>query len=191
MTVRKDEQNKASDVYVALLRGVNVGGKNKLPMSSLVALFADAGCDDLQTYIQSGNVVFRAKDDLARQIPGAISKAISDRLGLRVPVITRSIDQLRSLAGSNPFLSAALDPTKLHVALLADKPDRSKIAALDPNRSPPDEFFVRGMEIFLHCPNGMARTKLTNAYFDSKLKTTSTIRNWNTIVKLLEITERL
>jgi uncharacterized protein (DUF1697 family) len=191
MTVRRHERNKTSDVYVALLRGVNVGGKNKLSMSSLVALFADAGCDDLQTYIQSGNVVFRAKSDLAHQIPGAVSKAISDRLGLRVPVITRSITQLRSIAGSNPFLSSALDPTKLHVALLADKPDRSMVAALDPDRSPPDEFVVRGREIFLQCPNGMARTKLTNAYFDSKLKTTSTVRNWNTVVKLLEIAEKL
>lgn len=191
MTGNKIKDRKTVDVHVALLRGINVGGKNRLPMSSLVSIFADAGCQDVRTYIQSGNVVYRAEEDLARRLPATVAKTIADRLGLTVPVITRSIDTLRTIESSNPYISSGKDLTKLHVAFLAERPDRAKVAELDPDRSTPDEFIVEGSEIFLFCPNGMARTRLTNAYFDSKLKTTSTVRNWKTVLTLLELAEGL
>jgi uncharacterized protein (DUF1697 family) len=87
----------------------------------------------------------------------------------------------------NPFLEAGADIGTLHVAILADAPAAAKVKALDPDRSPPDAFAVRGREIYLQCPNGYGRTKLTNAYFDSKLATTSTVRNWRTVLKLVEL----
>jgi len=183
------KRSKSNGVYVALLRGINVGGKNRLPMSDLTALFNDAGCCNVRTYIQSGNVAFGAEEDLARRIPAIISQALLDRHGLKVPVVTRDLDALLTVAGSNPFLSAGTDPAALHVAFLADKPDPSRVASLDPERSPQDQFIVRDSEIFLHCPNGMARSKLTNAYFDSRLGTTSTVRNWRTVLKLIELAE--
>ena len=89
-----------------------------------------------------------------------------------------------SIVGANPFILAGADPGKLHVAFLAKRPSAATVAELQPDRSPPDEFIVHGREIYIHCPAGMARTKLTNAYFDSKLGTTSTMRNWNTVRKL-------
>ena len=84
-------------------------------------------------------------------------------------------------------MAAGAETDKLHVVFLADLPDGAHVEALDPNRSPSDEFAVLGREIYLHCPNGLARTKLTNNYFDSRLSTTSTMRNWRTVLKLLEL----
>ena len=158
-------------------------------MKSLSALFTDAGCTDVRTYIQSGNVVFAGTPSLASRIPVVIEKAISAQFGLRVPVVTRSAAELRKVVKRNPYLPGASDTSMLHVAFLAAKPTPSKVAALDPNRSPPDEFAVHGREIYLRLPNGVGRTKLTNAHFDSKLGTTSTLRNWRTVVKLVELTD--
>jgi uncharacterized protein (DUF1697 family) len=170
-----------------LLRGINVGGKNRLPMKGLSVLFTDAGCTDVETYVQSGNVVFAATPSLAGRIPVVIEEAISAQFGLRVPVLTRSAAELREVVKRNPYLPRESDTSMLHVAFLAATPGPSKIAALDPNRSPPDEFAVHGREIYLRLPNGVARTKLTNAHFDSKLGTTSTLRNWRTVVKLVDL----
>ena len=176
-----------SSVHVALLRGINVGGKNKLPMKSLVALFEDAGCANVRSYIQSGNVLFEAGSALARRIPVAIGEAIAEEFGFDIPIVTRSADELRRAIRANPFLEKGGDESALHVAFLSARPAQAKVATLDPDRSPPDEFAVRGREVYLRCPNGMARTKLTNAYLDSKLGTTSTVRNWRTTLKLLEL----
>jgi uncharacterized protein (DUF1697 family) len=156
-------------------------------MKDLTDLFTAAGCGDTRTYIQSGNVVFQAGAALAKRIPVLIAEAVQDRFGFRVPVVLRSAVQLHKVVQDNPFLSAGAETGVLHVAFLADRPSAAKVAALDPNRSSPDEFAVHGGEIYLKCPNGLARTKLSNAYFDSKLATTSTVRNWRTVLKLLEL----
>lgn len=177
----------AGDFHVALLRGINVGGKNLLPMRSLAALFAEVGCNDVRTYIQSGNVVFRAKDATVRKLPGVVGRAIEERFGLRVPVVVRSAADLARVQRANPFLAKGADPAELHVVFLAEAPAAAAVAALDGKRSPPDELVVLGREIYLRLPNGVARTKLTNDYFDSKLATTSTMRNWRTVLKLVEM----
>ena len=160
-----DSVRSATGANVALLRGINVGGKNKLPMKDLAAMFRDAGCDDVQTYIQSGNVLFRAEPALAEDIPSLISTSILSRFGYRVPVVTRTARELQEIVQANPFAEAGAEAGKLLVLFL------------DPNRSPGDEFVVLGREVFLHCPNGVARSKLTNSYFDSSLSTTGTARN--------------
>ncbi|MFN0009365.1 MAG: DUF1697 domain-containing protein [Planctomycetota bacterium] len=175
--------------HVALLRGINVGGKNQLPMADLVRIFTEAGCSDVRTFIQSGNVVFDANPKLAQRIPAIVEKEIDGSFGLHVPVVLRTSDELRETLARNPFVKKGVDPDGLHVAFLADAPDRSRAASLDPKRSPGDSFVLRGREVYLHLPNGVARTKLTNAWFDSKLATTSTLRNWRTVGKLLEMTQ--
>jgi uncharacterized protein (DUF1697 family) len=174
-------------VYVALMRGVNVGGKNRLPMKDLAAIFAGAGCADVVTYIQSGNVVFRATDACAARVPAAVAKAVADRFAFRSPVVMRSAAELRAVARGNPYRKAGADVDALHVLFLADCPAAARVAELDPHRSPPDEFQVRGREVYLRCPNGVGRSKLTVGYFDSKLSTTSTLRNWRTVLKLVEM----
>ena len=176
--------------YLALLRGINVGGKNKLAMTALRDLFVAAGCDEVQTYIQSGNVIFRADPAVVASLPTDISTRIAAYCGYRVPVVVRTAEQLGDAIGANPFIAAGAAEETLHVLFLADRPSAHSIAALDPARSAPDAFIVRGQEIYLCLPNGAARTKLTNDYFDSKLATVSTGRNWRTVTTLFALMNR-
>jgi uncharacterized protein (DUF1697 family) len=173
--------------HLALLRGVNVGGKNKLPMKALGAMFVAAGCDRVQTFIQSGNVVFNAAPPLVGGLSSHIATQITEGFGYKTPVVLRTVHELASVVANNPFLERGADPNLLFVMFLADLPDPRRVEALDPHRSPPDAFIVRGREIYLLLPNGSARSKLTNAYFDSRLATTSTSRNWRTVTKLLAL----
>jgi len=173
--------------YVALLRGVNVGGKNKLPMKDLVEIFAAAGCSGVRNYIQSGNVIFQANAALAKKIPALVAAEIETRFGFQTRLVLRTAAELRHVIENNPFLSKGEE--LLSVMFLASSPEAGGIAKLDPDRSPSDSFAVHGDIIFMHTPTGLAKTKLTNAYFDSKLQTFSTGRNWKTVLKLLEMME--
>lgn len=185
----KPARSRGPVAHVGLLRGINVGGRNKLPMGGLVEVFARAGAADVRTYIQSGNVVFRATVGAAAGIARGVSRGIRERFGIDVPVVVRTADELRRVAERNPFLPAGADAATLHVALLADEPVAGRVAQLDANRSPGDAFQALGREVYLHLPNGVARSKLTNNYFDSVLGTVSTIRNWRTVLKLVELAE--
>jgi len=178
---------KASSRHVALLRGINVGGKNMLPMKELVAMFAKAGCIDVTTYIQSGNVVFCAEDKVVEGLSTGIAKQVEARFGLRVPVVLRTAAEINAVIRANPFLKAGASEEMLHVSFLADLPGKDLVAGLDAGRSKPDVFAVVGREIYMQLVNGVSGTKLTNAYFDSKLKTVSTMRNWRTVLKLGEM----
>ena len=173
--------------HVALLRAINVGGRNALPMKDLAALCEAEGCRDVTTYIQSGNVAFRATDAVARKLPAALRRAISSHAKLDVPVIVRDAAALAAIARGNPYLKTGVDPTELHVGFLADPPKPEHVAGLDPRRSPPDEFVVSGGEVYFRFPKGVGRTKLTVTYFDAKLSTTITLRNWRTLGALLEL----
>ncbi len=182
-----DEGSDVDGVHIALLRGINVGGRNRLPMKELVAMFVNAGCEDVRTYIQSGNVLFRSELALGDNISSLISMAILRRFGYRIPIITRTAQELCEVVRANPFVEIGAEADKLHVVFLADQPDAAHVEALDPNRSPRDEFAVLSREVYLHCPGGFAGTRLSNSYFDSRLSTTSTTRNWRTVAKLLEL----
>jgi uncharacterized protein (DUF1697 family) len=170
--------------WVALLRGINVGGKNIVPMKALAALFEEAGARDVRTYIQSGNVVFAGTPALVKKLPALVQKRIGEKFACQPPVIVRSHDELAAITKTNPF--AKEDLARVMVMFLDGTP--AGVAKLDAKRSPPDRFAVREREIFLHCPNGYGRSKLTNDYFDRTLGTISTVRNWNTVLKLLEMT---
>ena len=176
-----------STTYLALLRGINVGGKNKILMKDLSAIFVEAGCKDVRTFIQSGNVIFNSSVKASARVAGLITAAIADSLGYKTPVVLRTMAELEDAVSNNPFLKAGAAEDSLHVLFLADLPEQGKVEALDPHRSPPDEYVVRGREVYLRLSNSAADTKLTNAYFDSKLTTTSTGRNWRTVTKLLEL----
>ena len=176
--------------YVALLRGGNVGGKNRLPMKELVQLFADAGCDKIRSYIQSGNVVFQADEKAAAALPDRLGTAIAQRYGFQAPLTLRSAEEMGGIIRNNPFLQVGAPEDTLHVMFLAAVPDPAQVASLDENRSRPDAFAVRGREVYLWLPDGVARTKLTNDYFDSKLAIISTGRNWKTVLKLCDMMGR-
>jgi len=174
---------------LALLRGINVGGKNKLAMRDLAGIFEQAGCENVRTFIQSGNVIFTASLSVSGSLAGVVSSKIAERFGYRIPVILRTARQLRDAISNNPFIKAGIAEDNLHVMFLADRPHPAKTTGLDPDRSPPDRFTLSGRDIYLHLPNGAGRSKLTNAWFDSALSTVSTGRNWRTVTKLLSMME--
>jgi uncharacterized protein (DUF1697 family) len=174
-------------IYVAFLRGINVGGKHLLPMKDLAAIFVQAGCTNVRTYIQSGNVIFSAPAPLLKKLPELITERIAARFGYRIPIVVRTAQQLAQTIRDNPFLEAGASEKMLYVCFLADSPNALAVGSLDPQRSPPDAFHVLNQEIYLHLPNGGARSKLTNAYFDTKLSTMGTMRNWATVRKILEM----
>ncbi len=179
----------SSSSHIALLRGINVGGRHKLPMKDLKGIFEAAGCTQVRTYIQSGNVVFEPAQASLDELPTRIGEAIEAAFGFSVPVVLRSADELRRAVANIPFTDEGLDPKLLQIVFLQQVPTPEQIAGLDPDRSPPDVFSVIGREIFCYHPNGIHRSKLTNAYFDTKLDTISTARNLRTTLKLLEMAE--
>lgn len=172
--------------HVALLRGINVGGKNRLAMKDLTAAFVESGCDEVRTFIQSGNVVFSASRSVAAAVPDAVQRLIRDRHGLEVPVVTRSAAQFEGVVERVPWSEDTEDGI-VHVMFMRDAAPAKAVAGLDPDRSPGDLFWVESREIYLRLPSGVAGTKLTNAYFDSKLGTVCTGRNWRTVLKLADM----
>ena len=177
------------NTFIALLRGINVGGKTVIPMPELKSSFAAMGLEDVSTYIQSGNVVFSGPTGDAQSLAVAIEERIAETFGHSTTVLLRTPAELAEIAGSNPFLDRDADRSKLHVVFLSGSPDANAVAELDPARSPPDEFAVRRREIYLHLPNGAGRSKLTIDYFEKRLGVRATARNWKTVNKLLELTQ--
>jgi uncharacterized protein (DUF1697 family) len=178
---------KKQGMHVALFRGINVGGNKLLPMADLAEIFHGAGASDVVTFIQSGNVVFRAAAPKAAGIATQVIAEVQKRFGFHAPILLRTHAELARIVSENPFLARSADPKKNYLAFLQDVPSAAAAAALDPNRSPPDAFELRGKDLYLHFPNGVGKTKLTNDYLDRTLKTVSTVRNWNTVTKLFEL----
>jgi uncharacterized protein (DUF1697 family) len=175
---------------VALLRGINVGGHRGIAMSRLREAVVDAGYPDAETYLRSGNVVFtspgRAPEVAAREITAAIESAF----GAEVTVLVRDRDDLAAVIEANPLPAAAAeDPAKYFVVFLAAPPRSSALADLDQSRYAPDEFRVAGRELYLWCPNGAGRTKLTNTFLEKKAGVAATTRNWRTVLTLLAMAD--
>lgn len=170
--------------YIAMLRGVNVSGRNRLPAGDLANVFVAAGADRVRTYIQSGNVVFGSA-----QAPSELVAFVEDRLarivGTRIPVVMRTDEELATVVGGNPLARRGRDPKSLHVTFLADAPDRQRVTDLRRLDVGDEAFDVRGREVYLYCPNGYGRTKLTNAFVENSLRCEATTRNWRTVTTLL------
>ncbi|MCU1353613.1 MAG: hypothetical protein JWM05_2822 [Acidimicrobiales bacterium] len=173
--------------YVALLRAVNVGGRNKLSMQALRELLEDLGHTDISTYLQSGNVVFSSPVRRAETLAQDLEEALAADLGVAARVLVRSRSELEQVMSRNPYAATEPDLTKMHVFFLRNRPAKARVLGIDPDRSPPDEFAVDGREIFVHFPNGSGRSKLTATWFESQLDTTATARNWNTVSKLVDL----
>jgi uncharacterized protein (DUF1697 family) len=172
------------EVYVALLRGVNVGGNNKLPMKSLCALCEAQGCTAVRTYIQSGNAIFRASAKIAAGFAAKLRAQIQDELGFETTVILRTAAELRAVTKNNPF------PTEhSHVMFLAGEPNLTDVVKLNPVCEGEEAFSVRGKEIFLYLPNGVGRSKMASYRYDKILRTAGSVRNWNTVQQLLALAE--
>jgi uncharacterized protein (DUF1697 family) len=150
VTIRELEMPKRNaEVYVALFRGVNVGGNNKLPMKDLAEIFTKVGCNYVKTYIQSGNVIFTAPNGLSEGFPDKVAALVEKRFGHRPSMTLRSLGEMAEVVRHNPYQKAGMDGTQIAVLFLADTPSKDKVGKLDLNRSPGDQFTVRGSEIYV------------------------------------------
>ena len=170
--------------YVALLRGVNLGPRNKVAMAELRATCESIGCTDVSTYIQSGNVVLRSPRT-AKALGTALERAIAEQLGVATTVVVRTPAQLGRVLAANPFPAA--DAKELHVGFLSEAPARRAVSSLADLSFPPDEFVLRGAELYFRFPNGMGRSKLGAYPFGRLLGVDVTMRNWRTVTKLREL----
>lgn len=179
-------------VIICMLRGVNVGGHNRIKMEDLRALCESLKLRDAQTYVQSGNVIFRTDEKDTAKLRKRIADAIEKKCGFRCEVITRTTAELKDAIARNPFAKRrGIEPNRLLVTFLAGDPGddaREKLRALE---TTPEEVRIDGREMYIHYPNGMARPKVSAATLERILKVSGTGRNWNSVTKMLEIAETM
>ena len=175
--------------FISLLRGINVGARNKILMADLKALYESLAFTNVTTYIQSGNVVFKRNAGLSiEEMQEQIETAIRVKYGFGVPVILRTVDEWQKVIAGNPFLiNKELNVEKLHVTFLNKTPEEDAVNTIQKYSFPPDEFIIANKEVYLHVPGGYWETKLSNKFFESKLKVSATTRNWKTVNNLFEI----
>lgn len=177
--------------YIALLRGINVSGQKKIKMAEFRSQLEEDGFQEVETYIQSGNVIFSHKPEEEKILAKKMADLILEKYGFEVPVLVLIIDYLKQVFEQNPFTQKSPEDIKtLHVTLCAETPQNELVAALQENSYSPDEWILQDKAIYLNCPNGYGRTKLTNTFFERKFKVSATTRNWKTMTKLLEMTEK-
>ena len=177
------------ETYIAILRGINVGGQNKIRMIDLAAKLQSNGFSDLRTYIQSGNLVFRAEKKPEPEMANKIAESIKNEFGLNVPAIVFKKGDWNEIIGRNPFAKDPHynNPKTLHVSFLSEIPQLENVQKLTGYSDEPNEFSVVGKAVYLYCPNGYSKTKLGNGFLEKKLKVTATTRNWATTLKLAEM----
>jgi uncharacterized protein (DUF1697 family) len=169
-----------------------MAGHNSIKMSDLTNLYKDLGFTDVETYIQSGNIIFcSGENEQVPAISNRIEKAILERFDLNIPVMIRTVQEMKDLSSSNYFLSEVdFDPAKMAVIFLHDKCKESQFKKVEDVNYPPDRFFISGSEIFIYCPNGFGRTKIYTNFFEKKMGVIGTGRNWKTITTLMDIIEK-
>jgi len=174
---------------IAILRGINVGGKRKILMVDLKLLFEDLGFINITTYIQSGNVIFNSETKLTDiQITEKIENAITNKYGFTVPVIIKSIKEIEESIIENPFYQKDnQDINKLHLTLLKEQPTSENQMKTESYNYEPDKFAIKGKNVFIFCKGKYHQSKLTNNFFENKLKVSATTRNWKTILKLVKL----
>jgi uncharacterized protein (DUF1697 family) len=174
--------------YAALLRGINVGGNQKIPMAALRELMQGLGYADVVTHLQSGNAVFSSPQQPAEKLARAIAGRITSEFVMDVKVVIRTGSEIAGVIKRSPLPYGPENPSRFFVAFLAPTPAPEAVAAMESLSFDPDQIWISGMEAFLWCPVGAADTKLTNNFLEKRLGVTATSRNWNTVRKLAELT---
>jgi uncharacterized protein (DUF1697 family) len=179
-------------VLISMLRGINVGGHNKVNMTALRALFESLKFEDPRTYVQSGNIIFRSEEKISTTLTKKIQNAIEREFGCRPEVILRTTDEVRKAIAATPFSSRRkLEPGKILVTFLDGEPGAEADVALLSLKSYPEELHLKGRELYIYFPNGAGRSKLPWSSVAKLLKTTGTARNWNSVTKMLAIAEEM
>ncbi len=177
------------ETYVALFRGINVGGHNRLPMKDLVATLENAGARDVATYIQSGNAVFRSEETDASVLSEKVKATIEERHGFEAQVLVLGSDELERAVRANPFPEAESDPKTLHLYFLAASPERPDLDGLRGIKGDRERFFLGDGVLYLHAPDGTGRSRLA-ANAERLLGVPATARNWRTVSKVMEMAQR-
>jgi uncharacterized protein (DUF1697 family) len=177
--------------YISMLRGINVSGQKLIKMPELKRLYEDIGFGRVVTYIQSGNVVFSTEDDLpAEGFAQIIEQAIREKFSFDVPVIIRTPDELKDIVKAIPFKnSEGVVPEKIYITFLDEVPEEGNVLKINPFDYKPDRFVIKGKEIYLDCASGYGTTKLSNTFFENKLKVRATTRNLKTVRQLIQLAE--
>ncbi len=175
---------------VSLLRGINVGGNKAVRMDALKELHESLGLQRVETYIQSGNVVFTSDDATPAQLSSQIEEAFQHKFGFLSKVIVRTADEFNVIIENNPFKDQPMKETKWIVAMfLASDPINTALEDIQKTYSGPEELHIIGQEAYIYYPEGIGRSKLTNTFLEKKLKTVGTARNWNTVLRLQKMME--
>ncbi|MCY0920524.1 DUF1697 domain-containing protein [Streptomyces sp. H27-G5] len=176
--------------YAALLRGINVGGNKKVPMAELRQVLEGLGHEDVRTYLQSGNAVFAGAERDTTKLARALEAAIEAHFGFKVPCLVVDGDHLRAVVDACPFPAAELEGRQLHATFCSGQPGEERFAAIDAPAYLPEEFRVGDRVVYLHTPDGLGRSKLAEALARPAVVKglDVTTRNWNTVVKLVELT---
>lgn len=184
-----EKQTNNLQVFISILRGINVSGQKKILMSDLKGLYENLGFKDVATYIQSGNVIFKSNEKLPDTgFAKKIEEAIEKKYDFKVPVVIRSEEEMKKTISSNPFLKEKNNDSKrLYVTLLSEIPAKENVESIENIDFSPDKFIIIGKEIYLCVPNGYGETKISNNFFEKKLKVKATTRNWNTVNKLSDM----
>ena len=172
------------NTYISLLKSINVGGKNKLPMTALRDIYQVLGCTNVTTYIQSGNVIFRAANN-TKTLENGVSQILYRQWGYTIPVWIRKVHFFSRIITNNPF--EGFEPSTLYVTLLGDATQQTQIPNMTEQAWGGDRFVAQGSVVYVHCPHGYGRTKLNNSFFESRGHTRATTRNWKTICRLVEL----
>ena len=176
--------------FVSLFRGINVGGNKPVRMDALKELHESLGLQRVETYIQSGNVVFTSEDAIPAQLSRQIEEAFEHKFGFLSKVMVRSADEFNMTIENNPFKDQPMKETKWVVAMfLASEPISTALEDIQKTYSGPEELHIIGQEVYIYYPDGIGRSKLTNAFLEKKLKTMGTARNWNTVLQLQKMME--
>ncbi|WP_338701706.1 DUF1697 domain-containing protein [Streptomyces sp. Q6] len=190
MTQRTRPDRRTAQRYAALLRGINVGGNKKVPMAQLRPLVERLGCDDVRTYLQSGNVTFAADGGDEESWAAALTRAIADEFGFAVDVLVRDHAYLKAIVAACPFPAAELEGKQLHVTYFSEPVTEERFAAVDRATYAPEDFRIGDRALYLYAPDGLGRSRLAEQLSRPGLTKglIATSRNWNTVVKLVELT---
>lgn len=174
--------------YISMLRGINVGVQKRLSMETLRGIYVDLGFTNVRSYVQSGNVVFGSVAQTRSDLVSCIESRIEQTCGYHVEVFIRKADEVHRILEGNPFLKDRNENTdKLHVSFFYQTPPDPSVAKLTAPSGTTDEFALAEMAVYLFCPNGYGKTKLSNSFFERKLGMLVTTRNWNTVNALYKM----
>jgi uncharacterized protein (DUF1697 family) len=175
--------------YISILRGINVSGQKKIKMADLKSLYELLGFQNVVTYIQSGNVIFHTSGKNRDDLKVTIEKAIEEKYKFHVPVELRTNHEIENIISNCPFGSVNLaeDGTKVLVTFLSSEPQEMMASDIQKHVVAPEKLVVQGKEVYLYCPNGYGKSKLSNTFLEKKLNVEATTRNWRSVYKLHEL----